>query len=171
MWANTYHILLFFQSFIYSTNVTISIICELTHITYWYMHFASLYLYHIWLVYIVICIIHSLFMHFRWFLGLSYKASPSVFNFRETENLLFLYFAVSGTLWTSILIGDFYNINILPWEASGEVVAHEGSHEAQTRIGGVAYLADRATRACLALSCHLASVFLCTSLFRQKRMP
>jgi hypothetical protein len=28
------------------------------------------------IIYIVICIIHSLFMHFRWFSGLSYKVPP-----------------------------------------------------------------------------------------------
>jgi hypothetical protein len=37
------------------------------------------------------------------------------------------------------LIGDFYSVNLLPREASKEVVAHEGSHEAQTGMGGVAY--------------------------------
>jgi hypothetical protein len=71
------------------------------------VHFASLYLHHIGLVYIVICIIHLLFMHFRWFTGLSYKVSSSIFNFWETENLLFLYFAISGTFWTSNWSGIF----------------------------------------------------------------
>jgi hypothetical protein len=43
------------------------------------------------------------------------------------------------------LIGDFYSVNILSREASGEVVAHEGSHKAQTSTGGAAHQADRAT--------------------------
>jgi hypothetical protein len=57
-------------------------------------------------------------------------------------------------------------VNILPREASWEVVAHKGSHEAQTGMGGVAHLADRAIMARLALDRRLVSVFLCTPSFR-----
>jgi hypothetical protein len=72
----------------------------------WYMHFASLYLHHIGLVYIVICIIHYSCIS-KWFMGLSYKVSPLIFNFWETENLLFSYFVVLGTFWTTISSGIF----------------------------------------------------------------
>jgi hypothetical protein len=68
-----------------------------------------------------------------------------VLNFWEKENLLFSYFHVPGTLWTSILIGDFYSINIFTREAPGEVVAHERGHEAQMKPGGAATLVGRAT--------------------------
>jgi hypothetical protein len=67
------------------------------------------------------------------------------------------------------LIGDFYIINILPREASGDVVANEKSHEAQTGMGGVAHQADRTTRACLALERRLVSVFLWMAFFSSKK--
>jgi hypothetical protein len=97
---------------------------------------------------------------FRWFTGLSYKVSPSVFNFWETRKSSILVFWCFRDLLDLNLIGDFYNVNILLREASGEVVAREGSHEAQTRLGGAAHKASRATRARLALGGRLASVFL-----------
>jgi hypothetical protein len=66
-------------------------------------------------------------------------------------------------------IGDFYSVNIFKREASGEIIAHERSHKAQTGMGGAAYRADYATMARLALGRRLASVFLYTSSFRYKR--
>jgi hypothetical protein len=72
-------------------------------------------------------------------LGLFYKVPPLVFNFQETENLMFLYFDVSGTFLDLNLIGDFYSINILSREAAGEIAANERSHEAQKSLGGTAH--------------------------------
>jgi hypothetical protein len=69
------------------------------------------------------------------------------------------------------LIGDFYRVNILPREASGEVVANKRSYEAQKSLGGMAHQEGHATSARLALEHRLASVFLCTSSFRKKGMP
>jgi hypothetical protein len=66
------------------------------------------------------------------------------------------------------LIGDFYSISILSREGSGEVVAREGSHEAQTSTCGAAHQAGHATRARLALGGCITSVFLWSPLFRQK---
>jgi hypothetical protein len=94
---------------------------------------------------------------------------PSIFNFRETENLLFFLFWSFRDLLDLNLIGDFYSVNILSREASREVVAREESHEAQTSTCGTAHQAGRATRAHLALGGRLTSVFLWTPLFWQKR--
>jgi hypothetical protein len=67
------------------------------------------------------------------------------------------------------LIRDFYIVNIFTREASGDIIAHERSHEAQTGMGGAAYRVGHATMARLALGRRLASVFLYTSSLRQKR--
>jgi hypothetical protein len=70
------------------------------------------------------------------------------------------------------LIGDFYSLNILSREASGEVVAHKRSYEAQMGKGGAAHQAGRATRARLALEHHLISIFFYVRLrFDRKEMP
>jgi hypothetical protein len=37
------------------------------------------------------------------------------------------------------MIRDFYSFNILPREASGEVVANERSHEAEMGMGGATH--------------------------------
>jgi hypothetical protein len=58
-----------------------------------------------------------------------------VFNLWEKENLLFLYFVVSGTFWISESSGIFAR-NYLSQDASGEVEVHERSHEAQMGMGG-----------------------------------
>jgi hypothetical protein len=54
-------------------------------------------------------------------MGLSYKVPPLVFNFRQTKNLLFLYFAISRIFWTSNWLGIltaliFYHEKHLKWE-------------------------------------------------------
>jgi hypothetical protein len=58
------------------------------------------------------------------------------------------------------LIGDFYNINILSREASGEVEANERSHEAQKSLSGMTHCPGWPTRARLALVRRLVFVFL-----------
>jgi hypothetical protein len=90
---------------------------------------------------------------------------PPRYLISERQKISCFVFCYFRDLLDLNLIGNFYSVNILPWEASGEVVPHEGSHEAQTGMGGMAYQADRATRAHLPLDCHLTSVFLCTPSF------
>jgi hypothetical protein len=96
-------------------------------------------------------------------MGLSYKVPPWYLIFERQK---ISYFCILMFLLDLNLIGHFYSVNILSQEAPGEVVAHKGIHEAQTSTGGATSLTDRATRAYLALSGRLASVFLCTPLFR-----
>jgi hypothetical protein len=124
---------------------------------YWYVHFASYktslqcYLHQPF-------IIHACLDDFQDFPTKSsfwYLISGSAFVFWCFRDLL-----------NHNLIGDFYSINILSREAHGEVVAHERSHEAQTKPGGAATLAGCATQARLALSGCLASVFLWTTPYR-----
>jgi hypothetical protein len=59
------------------------------------------------------------------------------------------------------LIGDLYGVNILPQEASREVVAKERSYEAQNSQGGTTHQAGHTTSAHLALERRLVSVLLC----------
>jgi hypothetical protein len=105
---------------------------------------------------------------FRWFTRISYKVSPFVFNFWETEYILFLYFAILGSFcskkWSWI-----FKALLLSWEAAGEVVAHEKSHEAQASMGGAAHWPGRATRDGLSLERRLVSVFFMDAFVSRKK--
>jgi hypothetical protein len=91
-----------------------------------------------------------------------------VFNFRETENLLFSYFDVSWTFWTSILSGIF-TASIFLHEKHLERLYHTRGTTRLKQAQVARPLVDRATQACLALDGRLISVFLWTPLFREKR--
>jgi hypothetical protein len=77
-------------------------------------------------------------------------------------------YLIFGRQKSPVFVFCCFSINILPREASGEVVANERSHEAQTGMGGTAHLLGRATRAHLALKRRLISVFLCMPLSQNK---
>jgi hypothetical protein len=97
------------------------------------VHFSSLYLHHIGLVYNVFLhqssIIHAFLDNFRdfpmksplWYL-ISGRQKISYFR-------ILMFQGSSGPQFD----WGFLKCNILSREAPGEVVAHEGSHEAQTR--------------------------------------
>jgi hypothetical protein len=63
------------------------------------------------------------------------QSPPLVFNFWETENYLFLSFAI----WNSKRSGIFYSVTILSREAAREAQPKERSHESQMSIGGAAH--------------------------------
>jgi hypothetical protein len=58
------------------------------------------------------------------------------------------------------LIEDFYNVNILSREASGDQEVKEEGHEAQTSIGGAGPWLGRATHAQMSLVPSMPPVFI-----------
>lgn len=75
--------------------------------------------------------------------------------------LLNLTLFLAKVLFLSVCIGnkirEKYHGSFSPKEGTWSFGSREGSHEAQTRPGGAPTCIGRATRARLALGCHLAS--------------
>jgi hypothetical protein len=130
----------------------------------WYVHFASyttILYYYLHQSFIIHAFLDDLWDFIQ--------SLPFGISFPGDGKSLVFVFCCFKDLLDLKLIGNFYSLNILSREASGEVVAHERSYDAQMGKGGAAHHAGRVTRACLALEHRLVSTFLCTPSFRQKR--
>jgi hypothetical protein len=90
-----------------------------------------------------------------------FSIDPSYFGYNSAEQeTVFSVFWRFRDLSELKLIEDFYGINILPREASGDQEVKEEGHEAQTSIGGVGPWPGHATHAQMGLVPLMSPVFI-----------